>query len=116
MQSLRGFVGGCNALSYRRALRPGLRRIELAQFADFQAPHHVTVTRRCLLTSQAKWRKQDQETAPEAVTTGQGSQKSEKSKGTRTSPGKTSLRRVAVEAERSRGGFIKSKGNRRFID
>lgn len=37
-------------------------------------------------------------------------------KGARLPKGKTSLRRVAVEAQRTREGFIRGKGKRRFVD
>jgi hypothetical protein len=37
-------------------------------------------------------------------------------KGTKKHAGKTSsLRRVAVEAQRSRQGFVKGRGNKRFV-
>jgi hypothetical protein len=42
-------------------------------------------------------------------------QKADK-KGTKKHAGKTSsLRRVAVEAQRSRQGFVKGRGNKRFV-
>lgn len=46
----------------------------------------------------------------------QDTQKVDVQKGAKKSAGKTSLRRVAVEVERLRRGFIKEKGNKRFVD
>lgn len=75
-----------------RSSQPTLR--ELKQPPKPEPLQHITPA-----ASQDGTRKQDQRKAP------------------RKNAGKpSSLRRVAVEAQRSRGSFVKGKGNKRFVD
>jgi hypothetical protein len=76
----------------------------------------TTALRKKLDFIQKQDQKQDSKQEPESdASSRELSQKAER-KGPRKNAGKTSsLRRVAVEAQRSRG-FVKGKGNKRFVD
>ncbi|KAF2835820.1 hypothetical protein M501DRAFT_961215 [Patellaria atrata CBS 101060] len=86
----------------RCALRSSHRPCQLLGFSrSFTRATPSFKTNRERIVSQDVTSKQDDQT---------------KRKGARASAGKTSLRRVAVEAERSRVGFIRGRGKIRFVD
>lgn len=83
------------------------------------SPQPRTLAFRQLSTSQTWKRKVEAQQRQEEISTKvdmvKESQNKAGRKGTRTNPGKTSLRSVAAEAQRSRA-YLKSRGRTRFID
>lgn len=79
-----------------------------------------SISCRAFSASHIQSKKQEQSLRQEQsqpVESADGVRRQEQRKPARKNSGKTSsLRRVAVEAQRSRGGFVKGKGNKRFVD
>jgi hypothetical protein len=98
-----------------KSIAPALRATTHQSLSRHYAVRHFAST-------QAKYRKtvdftQKQDVASEIPSKDEATPDAEKGpKGTRKNAAKTSsLRRVAVEAQRSRG-FVKGRGSRRFVD
>ena len=89
-------------------------------------PDHTLRTQvpcRAFHSSQYTLRELEQPSKPELIrhtipaASQDGTRKQDQRKAPRKNAGKpSSLRRVAVEAQRSRGSFVKGKGNKRFVD
>ena len=89
-------------------------------------PDHTLRTQvpcRAFRSSQYTLRELEQPSKPELIwhtipaASQDGTRKQDQRKAPRKNAGKpSSLRRVAVEAQRSRGSFVKGKGNKRFVD
>jgi len=90
------------------------------------SPDHTLRTQvpcRAFRSSQSTLRELKQPPKPEPIqhttpaASQDGTRKQDQRKAPRKNAGKpSSLRRVAVEAQRSRGSFVKGKGNKRFVD
>ena len=98
-------------------------RLSREQIPPLDYSLRTQVPRRAFRSSQSTLRKLEQPSKPEPIqhTTPAASQdgirKQDQRKAPRKNAGKpSSLRRVAVEAQRSRGSFVKGKGNKRFVD
>jgi len=127
MIPLRSNVVNCLSRSSATSAR-AFRCLSACQLSRGQIPPpdrslQTQVPCRAFRSSQSTLRKLEQPSKPEPiqyttpVTFQDGTRKQDQRKAPRKNAGKpSSLRRVAVEAQRSRGSFVKGKGNKRFVD
>lgn len=111
-------------LGLRRSLITGSRRaasnFEFRPWSSQRsAPRRLLESRphrRSLSSAGVLLKKPDTQGTGARTSQSEDDKKQDVQKGAKKSAGKTSLRRVAVEVERLRRGFIKEKGKKRFVD